>query len=232
MKRLSQPQRYFYQSIADRFDSLDNPYDLSRRLAVIFDDLLAGCNLRDQLVLDAGCGYGPFSRAIADQRARVISCDIAEKLVKRTLTGTGSSGVVCDAGQSSFRNDTFDWVISSEMIEHTESPDHTLRELARVLKPGGCLALTTPNKVWQWLVRLGSRLNARPFHGLENFVGWNELENLCLCQNLKIVRHIGFHPWPFQIRLWKLSEAIDARFGQSRWATVMINQGILACKTA
>lgn len=47
---------FFYQTIADEFEGLDNPHDIARRLQVVFDGLLAGTDLRGRRVLDAGCG--------------------------------------------------------------------------------------------------------------------------------------------------------------------------------
>lgn len=44
-----------------------------------------------------------------------------------------------------FANAAFDYVLSREGIEHFEDQAHLINECARVLKPGGCLVVTTPN---------------------------------------------------------------------------------------
>ena len=44
----------FYNSIADEFDALMNPYDLERRLEVVFDELLGERQLQGLSVLDVG----------------------------------------------------------------------------------------------------------------------------------------------------------------------------------
>ena len=46
-----------------------------------------------------------------------------------------------------FASDTFATVVAAEVIEHVFDTEAVVRELARVLKPGGWLALTTPNLV-------------------------------------------------------------------------------------
>src|SRR4030095_2888280 len=87
----------------------------------------------------------------------------------------GSRGLVADVCQLAVRDQSFDIIISSEMLEHTGAADQAIRELARVLRPEGLLVLTTPNRVWQGVVRAASRLRLRPFHGIDALVGWGGL---------------------------------------------------------
>ena len=84
------------------------------------------------------------------------------------MARAGSRGLVADACELPVRDESFDVVISSEMLEHTRMPRRALEELARVLRADGVLVLTTPNRVWQSLVRAASALRLRPFHGPEN----------------------------------------------------------------
>jgi len=222
--------RFFYDTIADRFEGLDHPHDIARRLEIVFDELLEDAALAGRRVLDAGCGYGAFSRMAAGRGAHVVSADIAENLVRRARASAGGRGVVADACALPFRDASFEMVISSEMVEHVERPVDAIGELARVLEPGGLLVLTTPSRPWQGVVRLASRLRLRPFHGLENFLRWSELDAACAASGLHVLRHVGFHAWPFQLGLARLSSAVDRRFGDRAWARLMINQGVLARK--
>ncbi len=227
-----QDPRFFYDTIADRFEGLDHPYDIRRRLEIVFDELLDGAALRGRRVLDAGCGYGAFSRLARKRGAHVVSCDIAKNLVVRASATAPSLGVVGDACALGFKDESFATVISSEMVEHVERPVDAVKELARVLQTGGILVITTPNRPWQAVVRAASRLGLRPFHGLENFLWWSELERACVSSGLQVLTHIGFHPWPCQLGLSRLSRSVDRRFGGSLWARLMLNQAILARKPA
>jgi 2-polyprenyl-3-methyl-5-hydroxy-6-metoxy-1,4-benzoquinol methylase len=222
--------RNFYDSIADRFETLDHPDDLRRRLAIVFDECLGRTSLAGKRILDAGCGYGAFSAAAAQRGAAVVSLDIGERLVGRAIVRAASRGVVADAGRLAFRDESFDIVISSEMIEHTEAPEQTVQELARVLRGGGLLVLTTPNRVWQWPVRMASRLRLRPFHGLENFVAWGRLERSCSAAGLQVLVHLGFHPWPFQLGLARAARTVEKRGARGGAARLMVNQAIVARK--
>ena len=219
---------YFYESIAERFEGLDHPADVRRRLRIVFDECLGHVSLAGRHALDAGCGYGLFSAAAVERGASVVSVDLGERLVARTVARAGSRGVVTDVCRLALRDDSFDVVISSEMLEHTEAAGRALAELARILKPDGLLVLTTPNRVWQGAVRAASRLRLRPFRGLENFVAWPELERSCQAAGLEVLVHLGFHPWPFQLGFHRAARAVEARLARGPAARWMVNQAVVA----
>jgi 2-polyprenyl-3-methyl-5-hydroxy-6-metoxy-1,4-benzoquinol methylase len=104
-------RRDFYERIADRFEGLDHPDDLRRRLSAVFDECLARTPLSGKSILDLGCGYGPFSEAAAQRGAAVVSADIGERLVALATARARSLGVVTDAGCLAFRDESFDVVI-------------------------------------------------------------------------------------------------------------------------
>ena len=140
----------------------------------------------------------------------------------------GSRGLVADVCQLAVRDQTFDVVISSEMLEHTDAPERAIKELARVLRADGLLVLTTPNRVWQGVVRAASRLRLRPFRGLENFVAWRRLERSCAAAGLEILVHIGFHPWPFHLGLNGTARMVERHLARGRLARLMVNQAVVA----
>ena len=220
----------FYEAIADRFEGLAHPADVRRRLRIVFEECLAQTRLAGTRTLDAGCGYGAFSAAAAERGARVVSVDIGRSLVARTIARAQSRGFAGDACRLAIRDATFDLVISSEMLEHTPTPTRAVLELARVLRPNGLLVLTTPNRVWQAPVRAASRMGLRPFHGLENFVGWRELETACSAAGLDILDHVGFHPWPFHLGLSGAAAVVEKRLARSRLGRLMVNQALVARK--
>jgi 2-polyprenyl-3-methyl-5-hydroxy-6-metoxy-1,4-benzoquinol methylase len=222
--------RDFYERIADRFEGLDHPADVRRRLDVVFEECLAGVELAGRRTVDAGCGYGLFSETAARRGARVVSLDVGERLVARARARAGSLGVVGDACCLGLRDASVDLVISSEMLEHTEAPARAVAELARVLRPGGLLVLTTPNRIWQAPVRAVSRLRLRPFRGIENFVEWRALERACGDAGLEVLDHRGLHPWPFQLGFAAAARAAERRLARGRAGRWMVNQAIVARK--
>jgi 2-polyprenyl-6-hydroxyphenyl methylase/3-demethylubiquinone-9 3-methyltransferase len=214
----------FYERIADRFEGLDHPADVRRRLGVVFDECLAGMSLAGSRVLDAGCGYGLFSAAAARRGATVVSVDVGTRLVALARARSRGHGLVADACRLPARDESFDVVIASEMLEHTVEPLRVVAELARVVTVGGVLVITTPNRAWQPVVRAASRLRLRPFQGLENFVGWDELERACAAAGLEVAHHRGFHPWPFQLGFAGAARRVERRLGHTRTARLMVNQ--------
>jgi 2-polyprenyl-6-hydroxyphenyl methylase/3-demethylubiquinone-9 3-methyltransferase len=221
-------ERLFYESIADDFDSLMNPYDLQRRLSVVFDELLPH-RLVGLRALDLGSGTGWFSEKASRLGASVTSLDISTSLAKITRDRAQSSAVAADALRLPFASGSFDLVVSSEMLEHLARPEKAIAEAARVLAPRGMLVITTPNRPWKWVVDLATRLRLRPYGGYENFLGFDELRRCLQAMGLTIEAHYGFHPWPFQLALLQpLSRLVDRYFGSGRWGRWMLNQAVRA----
>ena len=110
-----------------------------------------------------------------------------------------------------FQDESFDIVISTEVIEHTVSPFKAISEMSRILRPGGLLLLTVPNKIWHFSVVLANFLKLRPYEGYENWVGWNELKNELNCNDLQIEEMCGFHVFPFvSKRLYRVIDYFDS----------------------
>lgn len=189
----------FYDGIADRFDDVMNHYDLERRLEVVFDELLGGVDLRGRLVLDAGCGTGEFSRVARARGARVVSVDIGPRLLS-VARGKGIEQVAAaDVARLPFADGTFDVVLSSECIEHTPSPRASMLELARVLRAGGRLAVTCPNRTWYWSCAVADRLGIRHYEGLEHWPGWWSLRAWAADGGVGVLVHRGLHLFPFML---------------------------------
>lgn len=203
-------RRLFYDQIADSFDDIANPYDLHRRIEVVFDELLAGHPLEGRRLLDVGCGTGWFSQRAAAEGARVVSLDLGQRLLSRVRQKCASELVAADACVLPFRDGAFDVVISSECIEHTLDPLAAVREMARVVRPGGVLVVTTPNWVWRWSATVAAVLKLRPYEGYEHWVGWRQLRRELEGQRLQVDCMRGFHLVPPLIRAtWPLLRAAD-----------------------
>ncbi len=105
-------------------------------------------------VLDAGCGDGEIGRLLKEQmNVEVYGVDISKKGVA-LANGKGVHAKVADMSvKIPFTDKMFDLVISSATIEHVINPDRFLKEIRRVLRPGGILLVSTPNLSF-WLNRI------------------------------------------------------------------------------
>jgi ubiquinone/menaquinone biosynthesis C-methylase UbiE len=116
-------------------------------------------DLAGKRVLDVGCGLGGKTVAYAEAKARVTGIDLSEKNIARCAAfarerGADASFAAGDAGRLPFADGSFDAVIANDSLEHFADPEAALRELARVVGPGGSIFLFfTP-----WKSPLGSHL--------------------------------------------------------------------------
>ncbi|MFA5565241.1 MAG: class I SAM-dependent methyltransferase [Acidimicrobiia bacterium] len=123
-------------------------------LTVRYEEL--GLNPGERL-LDLGCGFGRHAFEGLRQGATVVAFDYALEELKQVRatygamyeagevpTGATAGAVRGDAHRLPFPDACFDRVIASEVIEHLPDDSLAVRELARVLRPGGTIAITVP----------------------------------------------------------------------------------------
>ncbi len=99
-----------------------------------------------QKALDAGCGYGLHSLELQKRDFKVYSIDIDKQRIeflKKETNGLNLS--VGNLTKLPFPKESFDIIICSDVIEHIKGDKKAFSELARVLKKGGMLCLTTPS---------------------------------------------------------------------------------------
>jgi len=93
-------------------------------------------------ILDIPTGFGALARKLSEMNFAVSCCDI-------DTDQFSAQGLKIERGDLNgeipYSDHEFDYVCFLEAIEHTENPYNAVREIARVLKPGGTLIMSTPN---------------------------------------------------------------------------------------
>lgn len=119
-------------------------------------------------VLDLGCGFGRHAYEALRRGASVVACDLGTAELRHVASvyaamleagevddATGCLTVNGDATCLPFPDAAFDHVLASEVLEHIPDDTAAFSELARVLRPGGTLAVTVPawlsERVCWWL---------------------------------------------------------------------------------
>jgi SAM-dependent methyltransferase len=114
---------------------------------------------KGDLLLDLGCGAGRHAFEAFRRGARVVALDYSAAELKDVLgllvamEAAGEAGLVSgglgaavngDATRLPFPDGAFDRIIAAEVLEHIPADEAAIGELARVLRPGGTMAVTVP----------------------------------------------------------------------------------------
>jgi SAM-dependent methyltransferase len=116
-------------------------------------------------LLDVGCGEGRHCFGALERGARVVGVDLDRAALRRAAAPLrararergGTGAMLCgDAFRLPFPDASFDRVICAEVMEHVHDHAAAARELARVVRPGGRVAVTIPTATSEHLyLRLG-----------------------------------------------------------------------------
>lgn len=179
-----------------------NPIYLARK-AVVDWDLMQGANIIGKTVLNVGC-FEPIDELIwAPSVAEWTAVDLtpeaietARRMVDRHLAPEFAKRVrlkVMDAQKLEFDDNSFDVAVSFSVFDHIPDPgvrQRAIREMARVVKPGGHVVITVPNRhsyyrfMYERNVRRGIDLHV----GYQYFYSRSELRRELRQCGLRIVR--------------------------------------------
>lgn len=108
-------------------------------------------------VLNAGCGTGSMSLRLLDRGYDVTSLDASEPSVQQLAARVeelypdhSPPVMVGDICNLPFADAEFDGVVCGEVLEHLDDDRAAVREIARVLRPGGALVASVPANPWRY----------------------------------------------------------------------------------
>lgn len=176
---------------------LDRQRKRHKELVEFMEQTLGDIDHSSVRVLDVGCGPGWLVERLRERGYMDLhGCDFVET----TSDECEYTRIDLDAdGLDRYEDESFDIVVSSEVMEHLERPAAILRDMARVVKPGGHLFVTVPNcaNVFE---RLGFFLSGNSIryryqepeeHGHISMFTSNVFEGIAKRANLDILSRVG-----------------------------------------
>lgn len=128
-------------------------------------------------VLDVGCGGGGFAKAIKHYRPdlEVYGVDINKEAIKRAKKDDEGVNFKAESvDRLAFKDEFFDAVVVTDVLEHLEEPTEALRQINRVLKPKGVFCAFVPLErslfsIHFWLHKLGWDAKKRLAGHIQNY---------------------------------------------------------------
>jgi demethylmenaquinone methyltransferase/2-methoxy-6-polyprenyl-1,4-benzoquinol methylase len=163
-------------------------------------------------VLDVATGTGAVARELLARGCSVVGVDQSPEMLaeaRRALEGRAEL-VEASAERLPFADASFDALTFTYLLRYVEQPGATLRELARVVRPGGAIAslefgvprgLARP--AWELWTRIGLPLAGRALSP-----GWHEVGRFL---NRSIREYHARYPLPAQVELWRAAGVEDVR---------------------
>ena len=180
----------------------------------------AGQFVRGKSVLDAACGEGYGSELLARVAHDVIGVDLSATAIEHARQRYSSGNIEfqqADCCRLPFEDDRFDCIVSFETIEHLEDQQKMLAEFERVLRPGGFLLISSPDKA----VYSDARNFNNPHHVRELYMG--EFRDL-LGERFAAVRLFG-QKLMFHSAIWPVEDQAGSAAGDRLSARLQTDKG-------
>lgn len=157
--------------------------------------------------LDIGCGAGLMTEVLARMGAATVGLDAASETVAVARAHAEAGGLAIDYRQGSVEELaagglTADLVTCFEVVEHVGDRDSFFTALARLVRPGGLLVMSTPNRTpASWAVLIAgaeylARAIPRGAHDWQAFMTPDELDAALAAAGLRVMdrRGLGWSP--------------------------------------
>jgi 2-polyprenyl-6-hydroxyphenyl methylase/3-demethylubiquinone-9 3-methyltransferase len=168
--------------------------------------------LWQQEVLEVGCGGGLIAHELAQRQALIVGIDpspnaleVAREKVRASGLGQNAYFEVGYAESLPYADGSFSVIVCLDVLEHVRDLQATLREIARVLAPGGIFIFDTINRTFLArlaLIWIGETIPVNGLtpgiHNYKKFIKPNELRNALTANGLLIGELTGFMPRGFK----------------------------------
>ncbi|WP_050626307.1 class I SAM-dependent methyltransferase [Bradyrhizobium viridifuturi] len=147
------PEIRFHDEISSEWETLHRSRTFKARTAAMFG-LLGDADLVGQRWLDAGCGTGTLSRLLAARGCTVTGVDASHEMIAaardRPVDGLLAERLtfrqIPTIASLPFADRSFDGVLCASVLEYVPDVAQCLAQIHRVLRPGGRLLVSIPNR--------------------------------------------------------------------------------------
>jgi ubiquinone/menaquinone biosynthesis C-methylase UbiE len=139
-------KRYF-DKVANEWDTMRKAFfsEIVREKAMAIAEVLPG-----KLAADIGAGTGFVTEGLLQKGLRVIAVDQSEAMIHQMKNKFGDSPMIDyrigEAGAIPIEDSSVDYVFANMFLHHVENPRLAIKEMVRILKPGGSLVITDLDK--------------------------------------------------------------------------------------
>jgi SAM-dependent methyltransferase len=146
----------------------------------VIDRVLCGVELPPRArILDAGCGSGRNMIEL-NRHGTVTGVELSPTSASLAQDRNAGQVLTCSVLDMPFAEDSFDLAVSLDVIEHLDDDLAALRELRRVVAPGGALLVTVPAYQWLWsghdeINHHRRRYTRRSLHDVAERAGWRQV---------------------------------------------------------
>ena len=186
------------KTVGDHWDATTDYDDINERTYSYFRRFVDAAelfNLPDQkytLDICSRTGNGSLYFWQKGKISRTVCADVTQKMQKICAENLSKHPIDFslrhfDHYPLPFNDNEFETILNFETIEHMPQPDEFIQELARILKPGGHLVLTTPNILWEPVHWLAAIFNIHHSEGPHRFLRHRKMIKMIKKNNLQII---------------------------------------------
>jgi 2-polyprenyl-3-methyl-5-hydroxy-6-metoxy-1,4-benzoquinol methylase len=142
----------YHDSLASEWESRYRKRSFRMRRSILMK-ALQDRDLTGTLWLDAGCGTGTLARCLATRGCSVVGVDASSEMIAAARSAPAESRSdrisfvrVPTIARLALDDHSLDGILCSSVLEYVPDPSACLNEFARVLKPGGLLLVSVPNR--------------------------------------------------------------------------------------
>jgi SAM-dependent methyltransferase len=180
-------------------------------------------DLNGKLVLDVGCGMGRFAEVATRWGATVVGVDLSQsvEVARENLEGRDITFYRADVFKLPFAPETFDFIYSIGVLQHTPNCEQAFKCLPALLKPGGRIAIWVysgynpwyrmadvyrkltrrmPHKAVYWLSHV-----AVPMYHVHRILGAIPVVGRPMSGLIKLLLPLSYHPDPE----WRILDTLD-----------------------